>query len=73
MTGLVLAYGDLWRERAGDVPHFQERMQGYMLNLGLHGMAIAATLNREREYVRTRERSRSVLLPTRRAATDWTQ
>lgn len=71
-----IPYGDLWYARAKlrgiDVPNFQARMQCYMLCNGLHDMAIAATLGRERSYIRGRERTRSVLLPTRRAPTDWT-
>ena len=72
-----IPYGALWHARAKSLgrvePNFQERMQCYMLNLGLHDMAIAATLGNERSYVRGRERTRSVLLPARRAPTDWTQ
>lgn len=69
-----IPYGDLWMERAQAsgrvIPNFHQRIQCYMLNIGLHDMAIAATLNRERAYIRARERTRSVLLPTRRAPTD---
>jgi hygromycin-B 4-O-kinase len=72
-----IPYGDLWYKRAKaqgrDVPNFQERMRCYMLCNGLHDMAIAATLGRERSYIRGRERTRSVLLPARRAPIDWTQ
>lgn len=72
-----IPYGALWHERATkqgrDVPHFEERMRCYMLNIGLHDMAIAATLNNERSYIRGRERTRSILLPGRRTPTDWTQ
>lgn len=68
-----IPYGDLWRKRADDMLNFQERMQCYMLNIGLHGMAIAGMLNDEYGYVRERERTKSVLLASRRAPTDWTQ
>jgi len=72
-----IPYGDLWYARATTqgrvVPNFEERMRCYMLNIGLHGIAIAATLNQERAYIREHERMRSVLLPSRRASTDWTQ
>ena len=69
-----IPYGDLWRARSKSIiPHFEERMRCYMLYNGLHDMAIAATVGNERSYIRGRERTRSVLLPTRRASTDWTQ
>ena len=72
-----IPYGALWHERAirqqRHVVHFEERMRCYMLNIGLHDMAIAATLDNERSYIRGHERTRSVLLPGRRAPTDWTQ
>jgi len=72
-----IPYGALWQERSAAlgraVPNFQERMQCYMLNIGLHDIAIAATLGDERAYIRGCERTKSVLLPARRAPTDWTQ
>ncbi len=72
-----IPYGALWRERAAvqgrDVPHYEERLCCYMLDIGLHDMAIAATCGKKRAYTRARERTRSVLLPGRRAPTDWTQ
>ena len=73
--GKGISYGDLWREyaeaRGLQVPHFEERMRCYMLHEGL-GMAVAALREDRRFYVRARERTRSVLLPARRAPTDWT-
>jgi hygromycin-B 4-O-kinase len=72
-----IPYGDLWRDfaraRGLDVPHFEERMVCYMLHIGLGGLAIAAITDDRRSYVRTRERTRSVLTPGRRSKSDWTQ
>ena len=68
-----IPYGDLWCARSGTIPYFQERMQCYMLNIGLHSLGIAGTLNDKRAFTRESERMKSVLLPTRRAPTDWTQ
>lgn len=72
-----IPYGDLCLERAQTsgrvISNFQERMQCYLLNIGLHNLAIAATLNCERSFIRARERIKSILLPARRAPTDWTQ
>ena len=45
----------------------------YMLNIGLGGMAIAAVQGDEKSYIRCRERTRSILKPGHRAASDWTQ
>ena len=73
----AIPYGALWQEQAtsqgGAVPHYEERMRCYMLHIGLEGMRIAAAQGNEREYVRVRERTRSVLGPGRRSPTDWTQ
>ncbi len=70
-------YGDIWRARAAArgqaVPHFDERMRCYMLTVGLGAMLIAAAHGDRRDYIRARARTASVLLPGRRAPTDWTQ
>lgn len=70
-------YGDLWYARALKqgrvVQHFEERMRCYLLNQGLGSLIIPAIRGDEREYLRVRERMRSIFLPGRRAATDWTQ
>jgi len=72
-----IPYGQLWREYAAsqgeDMPYFEERMRCYMLWIGLDSMASVAIKENERSYVRHRERTRSVLLPGRRSASDWTQ
>jgi hygromycin-B 4-O-kinase len=72
-----IRYGALWHDRAlsrgRNLRHFEERMRCYMLHIGLAGMAIAAHRGDERDYVRVRERTLSVLLPGRHAPTDWTQ
>lgn len=44
-----------------------------MLFIGLHSLVIAAIRNDERDYIRVRERMKSIFWPGRRAATDWTQ
>lgn len=63
-----------WYRRQGHyVPHFEERIACYMLHIGLGSMAIDAITNNERGYIRTRERTLSVLKPGRRLPTDWTQ
>ena len=72
-----IPYGALWLELAirhgRAVPHFEERMICYMLNIGLGSMAIAAVQGDEKSYIRCRERTRSVLKPGRRSVSDWTQ
>jgi hygromycin-B 4-O-kinase len=72
-----IPYGALWHEQATSqgraVLHYEERMRCYMLHIGLEGMRIAAAQGNEREYIRVRERTRSVLSPDRRSPTDWTQ
>ncbi len=59
-----IPYGALWREdaasRGRDVLHFEERMQCYMLHIGLGSLAIAAIKGDEEDYIWVRERTRSV-------------
>lgn len=73
----AIRYGALWYARSTvggmHVPHFEERMRCYMLHIGLDSMAIAAHKGDERDYIRVRERTHSVLQPGRHSPTDWTQ
>jgi len=70
-------YGDLWYDylisKGDNVSNFEERVRCYMLREGLDAMASAAVRNDKRDYIRCRERSKSVLLPGRRSVDDWTQ
>ena len=73
-----IPYGQLWQDYAAaqgyDVPYFAERIRCYMLNIGLGSLVIAAAQEDERDYIRVRERTCSVLQqPGRRSPTDWTQ
>jgi hygromycin-B 4-O-kinase len=66
-------YGEAWLARHPDTPHAHERLQCYLLNIGLGSMLIAAHLRDERDYVRVRERTLSALSASRWHDSDWTQ
>jgi hygromycin-B 4-O-kinase len=69
-----IPYGALWSKYAAskgyDIPYFEERMRCYMLHVGLGSLAIAALKGDEEDYVWVKERTRAVLQPGRRLASD---